>query len=72
MVLVGSPPFHRDELTRLAIDEVLKIIREVDPKRPSDKLSSSEMRASFAAVRNSEPERLRGLRNDLDWVVMKS
>ncbi|MBX3419468.1 MAG: tetratricopeptide repeat protein [Pirellulaceae bacterium] len=72
-LLVGSPPFHRTELARLAIDEVLKVIREVDPKRPSDKLSSSEMRASVAAVRNSEPDRLaRSLRNDLDWVVMKS
>lgn len=72
-LLVGTPPFHRDDLSRLAIDQVLKVIREVDPPRPSQKLSTSKRIASLAAQRNSDPGYLkRTLRRDLDWLVMKS
>ena len=43
-LLVGSPPFQRQELTRLAVDEILKVIRETEPPTPSHKLSSAERR----------------------------
>lgn len=72
-LLVGSPPIPRQVMTRLAVDEVLKFIRETDPPTPSHKFSSAERRASIAAQRNCEPDRLtRVLRNDLDWIVMKA
>lgn len=72
-LLVGSPPIPRQAMTRLAVDEVLKFIRETDPPTPSHKFSSAERRASIAAQRNCEPDRLtRVLQNDLDWIVMKA
>ncbi len=72
-LLAGSPPFPRDELKVRGLHEVLRVIREVDPQRPSVKLSTSRMRASIAALRGIEPEALgKQLRGDLDWIVMKS
>jgi tetratricopeptide (TPR) repeat protein len=72
-LLVGSPPISRQVMTDLAVDEVLKFIRETDPPTPSHKFSSAERRASIAAQRSCEPDRLmRVLQNDLDWIVMKA
>jgi eukaryotic-like serine/threonine-protein kinase len=72
-LLAGSPPFPRDELKVKGLHEVLRVIREVDPQRPSVKLSTSKMRASIAALRGIEPDALgKQLRGDLDWIVMKS
>ncbi len=72
-LLAGSPPFPRTELAAKGLHEVLRVIREVDPQRPSAKLSTSKMRASIAALRGIEPDALgKQLRGDLDWIVMKS
>ncbi len=72
-LLTGSPPFRRNELEEKGIHEVLRVIREVEPPRPSDRLSTSKMRASISAARNAQPQTLgKLLRNDLDWVVLKS
>ena len=72
-LIAGSPPFRRSELAEQGMLEVLRVIREVDPQRPSLKLSSSKMRASIAALRNTEPNALgRLLRSELDWIVMKT
>jgi len=50
------------------------MIREVDPPRPSTRLSEShELLAGIAAHRRVEPRRLGMLlRGDLDWIVMKA
>ena len=72
-LLTGSTPIERARLKQAAFDEILRIVREEDPPRPSNRLSTSATRASVAAVRGTEPDRLtRELRNELDWVVMKS
>ena len=72
-LLAGSPPFARAELAEKGLHEILRVIREVDPQRPSVKLSTSKMRASIAALRGIEPDALgKMLRSDLDWIVMKS
>jgi eukaryotic-like serine/threonine-protein kinase len=72
-LLTGSPPFSRQQLRSAAFDEMLRIIREVEPAKPSTKVSSSEAAASVAAHRKLEPKQLaRALSGDLDWVVMKS
>ncbi len=72
-LLSGSPPFPRAELAVKGLHEILRVIREVDPQRPSAKLSTSKMRASIAALRGIEPDALgKLLRGDLDWIVMKS
>ena len=72
-LLTGSTPFERERLRTAAFDEVLRIIREEEPPRPSTRLSSSQALPSLAAGRQTEPARLTKLvRGELDWIVMKS
>jgi tetratricopeptide (TPR) repeat protein/tRNA A-37 threonylcarbamoyl transferase component Bud32 len=71
-LLAGSPPFTGRQLRAAAFTEMLRIIREVEPQKPSTRLSSSEELPAIAARRKLEPKRLTKLvRGDLDWVVMK-
>ena len=72
-LLVGTTPLERDQLRKAAVDEVLRLIREVEPLRPSVRLSSSANLPSIAAQRSIDPRHLqKSLAGDLDWIVMKS
>ncbi|MCL4220476.1 MAG: hypothetical protein KJZ65_03810 [Phycisphaerales bacterium] len=75
-LLTGLRPF---DLKQAAFHEIQRIIREVEPPRPSTRLTgmaSAEDRAHMsriATARRAEPRWLAAtLRRDLDWVVMKS
>ena len=47
------------------------MVREVDPPRPSTKVSTSDALPSISANRDIEPAHLkRALQGDLDWIVM--
>jgi serine/threonine protein kinase len=73
-LLTGQPPFEATELKRLAIDEVLKTVREKDPPLPSHRLTTMTLaqRTAVARSRQVEPSVLsKLLRGDLDWIVMK-
>src|SRR5262245_21019765 len=72
-LLAGSPPFEPERLKQAALDEVLRLVREEEPPRPSARLSTSQAKASIAAVRRSDPDKLAKLvRGELDWIVMKA
>src|SRR5262249_44843819 len=72
-LLAGSPPFTRQELERGGVLEMLRLIREQEPTRPSTKLSTAEGLPALAANRGTEPGKLTKLvRGELDWVVMKA
>jgi serine/threonine protein kinase len=72
-VLVGTTPLERMQLQQAAYDEVLRLIKEVDPPRPSIRLSGSASLPSIAAQRSIDPRELRrSLAGELDWIVMKS
>jgi tetratricopeptide (TPR) repeat protein len=72
-LLTGSTPFDKTRLRSAAWDEMLRIIREEEPPKPSLKLSSSDTLPSVAANRKLEPARLSALvRGELDWIVMKA
>ncbi|HUE72043.1 MAG TPA: protein kinase [Pirellulaceae bacterium] len=72
-LLTGTTPFDKKRLREAAFDEMLRMIREEEPPKPSTRLSTSEGRASIAANRSMEPNKLSGLvRGELDWIVMKS
>jgi eukaryotic-like serine/threonine-protein kinase len=72
-LLTGETPFDRQRLHAAAFDELLRIIREEDPPKPSVRLSSSESLTSIAANRQIEPKKLSTLvRGELDWIVMKA
>ncbi len=72
-LLAGSPPIDAKQFQRGAFLEMLRMVREVDPPRPSTRVSTAEALPSIAANRNVEPAQLkRALRGDLDWIVMKA
>jgi serine/threonine protein kinase len=72
-LLAGSPPLEAVQFQRGAILEMLRMVREVDPPKPSTKVGTADSLPSLAASRGIEPGRLkRVLRGDLDWIVMKA
>jgi hypothetical protein len=71
-LLTGVRPFDAERLRHAALDEVIRMIREEEPSKPSTRLSSLGSLPSSAALRGMEPHRLIGsLRGDLDWIAMK-
>ncbi len=72
-LLTGSPPFSRKELEKSGMLEMLRVIREQEPSKPSTKLSTAEGLPTLAANRGTEPAKLTKLvRGELDWIVMKA
>jgi serine/threonine protein kinase len=72
-LLTGSPPFSRKELEQTGRMDILGVIRDEEPPRPSIKLSTAEALPTLAINRGTEPLRLtRQLRGEIDWIVMKA
>ena len=72
-LLTGSTPFSRKELEKKGMLEILRVVREEEPPRPSTKLSTADALPTLSANRGTEPRALTGLlRSELDWVVMKA
>ena len=57
-LLAGSPPFTAQQLRAAAFTEMMRMIREVEPPKPSTRLSSSDQLPSIAANRQLEPKHL--------------
>ena len=73
-LLVGALPFDPKKLRQAGYSEMMRILRDEEPPRPSTRLSSlGEASKTFAEKRRTEPAKLRSLlQEDLDWVVMKA
>lgn len=72
-LLTGSTPLEQQQFKQAAFDEMLRLIKEVEPPKPSTRLSGSASLPSIAAQRGLEPAQLsKQLRGDLDWIVMKT
>jgi hypothetical protein len=72
-LLTGSTPLERQQLKQAAFNEILRLIKEVEPPKPSTRLSGSASLPSIAAQRSIEPKQLsKSLAGDLDWIVMKA
>jgi tetratricopeptide (TPR) repeat protein/tRNA A-37 threonylcarbamoyl transferase component Bud32 len=73
-LLAGSTPFDAETLRTAPFSETLRLIREVDPDRPSARLTRSrESLPGLSALRSSDPVRVpREVRGELDWIVMKA
>lgn len=74
-LLTGSTPIELKKLREEAFLKVLESIREIEPPRPSARLSNqtNEAVSGVSQQRQIEPEKLRAiLRGELDWIVMKS
>ncbi|HEV3261658.1 MAG TPA: hypothetical protein VG013_32715, partial [Gemmataceae bacterium] len=72
-LLTGTTPLCRKRVREAAYGEVLRMIKEEEPPRPSMRLSDSgEALAKISAQRHMEPAKLTKLvRGELDWIVMK-
>ena len=74
-LLTGSTPFEKDTLRTAGVDEMRRIIREVDPPRPSARVSTLQAAdlSTISDRRHIEPGKLsQQLRGELDWIVMKA
>jgi serine/threonine protein kinase/tetratricopeptide (TPR) repeat protein len=71
-LLTGSTPLARQRLREASLSEMLRMIKEEEPPKPSTRLSGTQEADRIAAARRTEPVKLgRLLRGELDWVVMK-
>jgi tetratricopeptide (TPR) repeat protein len=72
-LLTGTTPLSRERVKETALLEVLRLIREEEPPKPSTRLSITAEVPMVAAGRGIEPKKLSGLvRGELDWVVMRA
>src|SRR5207245_8958262 len=72
-LLTGTTPLEQKRFQDAAFLEVLRLIREEEPPRPSSRLSTTQGLPAIAANRGLEPSKLSGLlRGELDWIVMKT
>ena len=71
-LLTGLRPIDARRLKAAALTEMIRIIREEEPLKPSTRLSTDDSLASMAALRQIDPRKLMSLlRGELDWIVMK-
>ncbi|MBI1850675.1 MAG: serine/threonine protein kinase [Planctomycetes bacterium] len=72
-LLTGTTPFDVKSLLSAGFAEIQRIIREVQPPKPSTRVSTlGDSLPSVAAHRSTEPRKLGALiRGDLDWIAMK-
>lgn len=75
-LLTGTTPFDSGSLRKAAFNEIQRIIREVNPPKPSTRLSgngtSDDVSTKIASARSLRENELAALlRRDLDWIVLK-
>ena len=74
-ILTGHTPFERDTLREAGFDEMRRMIREVDPPRPSARVRTlaAKARSTVSECRQIDPRKFsQQLRGELDWIVMKA
>jgi serine/threonine protein kinase len=73
-LLTGRTPFDAHELIKNGLEAIRLTIREVEPPRPSTRLSTLQGEALVVTARQHGTESwqlLKMIRGDLDWIVMK-
>jgi serine/threonine protein kinase/tetratricopeptide (TPR) repeat protein len=73
-LLTGTTPIGRDRVRGTPLVELLCLIAEEEPPRPSARVSlPGKRQAAVADRRKTEPAKLaRLLRGDLDWIAMRA
>jgi tetratricopeptide (TPR) repeat protein len=72
-LLTGTTPFDMKALLESGFDELMRTIREVEPHKPSTRVSKlGDTGTRTAQQRRVDPQKLSLLlRGDVDWIVMK-
>ena len=74
-LLTGKPPFDAQTMASAGPDEMRRMIRDVEPAKPSSRLrtTAAEERTRIAKARQIPPSKVNSLvEPDLDWIVMKA
>ena len=73
-LLTGVLPVDRKRLISSGLEEVRRTIREIEPRRPSTRITEVQGTSEATArSRGTEPGRLVSmLRGDLDWITLKA
>jgi WD40 repeat protein/serine/threonine protein kinase len=73
-LLTGTTPLDGERFKEVGYDEIRRIIREVEPPKPSTRISTlGQAATTISTQRKSDPKRLSQLcRGELDWIVMKA
>ena len=74
-LLTGHTPFDRATFEKVGFDELRRMIREDDPLRPSQRISTLNAQASSTIARRRglvHRHLSQALRGELDWIVMKA
>ncbi|MCH8046795.1 MAG: protein kinase [Planctomycetes bacterium] len=74
-LLTGSTPFDSQALKDAGYDEMRRIIREDEPPKPSDRISTlaAEALSTVSEKRRHDPRRLsQSLKGELDWIVLRA
>jgi serine/threonine protein kinase len=76
-LVTGSLPFEQETLKHAAIHEIQRLIRDVDPPKPSTRLRTLNeadrdgLQTSLEALQTDFHSLRRMLKSDLDWVILK-
>jgi len=71
-LLTGCTPIDRATLRGAAMNEIIRVIREVEPVTPVRRLAADAARANVALARQLEPRKLSKIvGGDLEWIAMK-
>src|SRR5271168_5154878 len=72
-LLTGTTPVEQKNVRELTSVQLLRMIQEDEPPKPSTRLSTTQQLAAIAAQRRTAPRELaRLVRGELDWIVMKA
>jgi serine/threonine protein kinase/tetratricopeptide (TPR) repeat protein len=74
-LLCGKTPFDAKELQSAGLDGMRRKIRETEPPRPSNRLTTmqeGELTTTAKRRHTEAPKLIHQLRGDLDWIVMKA
>src|SRR5262249_7480467 len=71
-LLTGLRPIGFKQSNKVPLTEMIRIIQDDEPSKPSTRLSTEDTLPKLAAMRHVEPKKLTAmLRGELDWIVMK-
>ena len=73
-LLTGTTPLNKERMEGVAFLEMLRLIREEEPPKPSTRLSQSgDALTSYAVDRRTDRQKLpKMVKGELDWITMKA
>lgn len=73
-LLTGRTPLSPETLRQAGLAEVLRLVREAEPRRPSTAVAAHDAATAEAALRRrtTAPRLRRSVSGELDWIVLRA